>query len=239
MSKISSSNSLSPSFSASASVCFFSCSGCKIGIPVALQDGFIQISFVVITIIANTRGLNDAAAVGIVEKIIGILFLVPSSMLSSVSALAAQNIGANRQDRARQTLMYAICIVVGFGMVIAGILQFYSAQAVGIFEDDAAVMRLGGQYLKSYVLDCMFAGVHFCFSGYFCAVGKSGISFIHNVLSILLVRIPGSYLASVNYPNTLYPMGLAAPMGSLLSIIICIIAYIWLLKKQKNDVQSA
>lgn len=53
----------------------------KIGVPVALQDGFIQIAFIVITIIANRRGLNDAAAVGIVEKIIGILFLVPSSML--------------------------------------------------------------------------------------------------------------------------------------------------------------
>ena len=55
----------------------------KIGVPVALQDGFIQISFIVITVIANRRGLNDAAAVGIVEKIIGILFLVPSSMLST------------------------------------------------------------------------------------------------------------------------------------------------------------
>lgn len=56
----------------------------KIGVPVALQDGFIQISFMVI---ANRRGLTDAAAVGIVEKIIGFLFLVPSSMLSTVSAL--------------------------------------------------------------------------------------------------------------------------------------------------------
>ena len=35
----------------------------KIGIPVALQDGFIQISFIIITIIVNQRGLNDAAAV--------------------------------------------------------------------------------------------------------------------------------------------------------------------------------
>ncbi len=66
----------------------------KVGIPVALQDGFIQISFLIITIIANNRGLNDAAAVGIVEKIIGILFLVPSSMLSTVSVLSAQNAGA-------------------------------------------------------------------------------------------------------------------------------------------------
>ena len=50
----------------------------QIGVPVALQDGFIQVSFVIITIIANRRGLTDAAAVGVVEKIIGFLFLIPS-----------------------------------------------------------------------------------------------------------------------------------------------------------------
>lgn len=48
-----------------------------IGIPIAVQDGLIQVAFIVITIIANQRGLNDAAAVGIVEKIISFLFLVP------------------------------------------------------------------------------------------------------------------------------------------------------------------
>ena len=74
----------------------------NIGVPVALQDGFIQIAFIVITIIANMRGLNDAAAVGIVEKIIGIVFLVPSSMLSSVSAIAAQNFSAKKYDRAKK-----------------------------------------------------------------------------------------------------------------------------------------
>ncbi len=66
----------------------------RIGVPIALQDGLIQVAFIIITIIANRRGLNDAAAVGIVEKIISFLFLVPSSMLSTVSALGAQNIGA-------------------------------------------------------------------------------------------------------------------------------------------------
>ena len=50
----------------------------------------------VITIIANRRGLTDVAAVGIVEKMMSFLFLVPSSMLSTVSALGAQNIGAGK-----------------------------------------------------------------------------------------------------------------------------------------------
>lgn len=40
----------------------------KIGLPVAVQDGCIQVAFIIITIIANHRGLIDSAAVGIVEK---------------------------------------------------------------------------------------------------------------------------------------------------------------------------
>ena len=205
----------------------------QIGIPVALQDGFIQIAFIVITIIANRRGLNEAAAVGIVEKIIGVVFLVPSAMLSTVSALSAQNIGAGKHDRAAGTLRYALLITVGYGIVVAIVMQFVSYQVVGLFTDDTVVVRLGDQYLRSYIWDTIFAGIHFSFSGYFCAYGLSAISFIHNVLSILCVRIPGAYLASVYYPDTLYPMGLAAPGGSLLSVLICVIAFV-VMKKRRH-----
>lgn len=204
----------------------------KIGVPVSLQDGFIQIAFIVITIIANRRGLDDAAAVGIVEKIIGVLFLVPSAMLSTVSAISAQNIGAGRPDRARKTLMDAIFIAVSFGVLSAVTMQFLSNEVVGLFTVDESVRVSGGQYLRSYIWDCIFAGIHFCFSGYFCACGLSIISFIHNFLSIVLARIPLSWFASANWPDTLFPMGLAAPAGSLLSVIICVGAYLWLRKRQ-------
>lgn len=206
----------------------------KIGIPVAMQDGFIQIAFMVITVIANRRGLNDAAAVGIVEKIIGFLFLVPSSMLSAVSALGAQNIGAQKPERARKTLLYAIFIAAGFGGTVAVIMQFLSSGAVSLFTDSAVVTRLGGEYLRGYAWDCLFAGIHFAFSGYFCACGKSGISFMHNMIAILLVRIPGAYFMSSMFPGTLYPMGLATAAGSLLSAIICAVAFIILIKKEKK-----
>ena len=202
----------------------------KIGVPIALQDGFIQISFIVITIIANRRGLNDAAAVGIVEKIISFLFLVPSSMLSTVSALGAQNIGAGCPDRAQRTLGYAIAIAAGFGLLVSVLMQFLAEPMVSLFTDasqgsGAQVVRLGGQYLRGYVLDCMFAGIHFSFSGYFCACGKSGLSFLHNSIAILLVRIPGAFLASAYFPENLFPMGLATSAGSLLSVVICVIAF--------------
>ena len=207
-----------------------------IGLPIALQDGLIQVAFLLITIIANQRGLNDAAAVGIVEKIISFLFLVPSSMLSTVSALGAQNIGAGKPKRAVSTLRYALTIAVIFGLLVSILIQFTAEPVVSLFTDSstangAEVVRLGGQYIRGYIWDCIFAGIHFSFSGYFCACGRSGLSFLHNIIAIALVRVPGVYLTSRLFPASLFPMGLATATGSLVSVVICIIAFTLIHKK--------
>lgn len=207
----------------------------RIGFPIAMQDGFIQISFIVITIIANRRGLNDAAAVGIVEKIIGILFLVPSSMLQSVSALAAQNVGAGKHDRARRTLWYASLLSLFWGLLAVALMQYDAETFVGLFAEDGEVLRLGGQYMRGYVWDAALAGIHFCFSGYFCAYGLSVISFIHNSISIVCVRVPCAYFASQYFADTLFPMGLASTMGSGLSVLICIGVFLWLERKWRTE----
>ena len=207
----------------------------RIGLPVSLQDGFVQIALIAITIIANRRGLNDAAAVGIVEKIIGFLFLVPSSLLSSVSALCAQNIGAQKPERAIQTLRYAIYMAAGFGLMVSIITQFVSEPVVNLFTSDRTVIVMGGEYLRGYIWDCMLAGIHFCFSGYFCACGRSELSFMHNMITLFFARIPGVYLASAMYPHTLFPMGLVTAAGSLVSVIICLIAFAWLQRQSKNN----
>ena len=203
----------------------------KIGFPVAMQDGFIQISFILITIIANRRGLADAAAVGIVEKIMSFMFLVPSSMLSTVSALASQNIGAKKYDRADSTLRFASFIATGFGLAMAVLIQFSASSFVALFTADSVVIALGAQYLRGYIWDCFLGGIHFSFSGYFCALGKSGISFLHNLLSIVLVRVPGAYFMSKLFPENLFPMGIATACGSLLSVIVCVIAFCILRKR--------
>lgn len=204
----------------------------KVGAPIALQDGLIQVAFLVITVIANRRGVNVAAAVGIVEKVIGFLFLVPSAMLSAVSAVAAQNAGAGLHDRGRRALGCGILITVASGLIFTISCQFFAENILGFFvKDEPEVILMGGQYLRAYVSDCIFAGIHFCFSGYFCAYQKSMISFAHNLAAIILVRIPGAYYASEWFPDSLYPMGLAAPLGSVLSAVICMIFYM-ILKKE-------
>lgn len=205
----------------------------KIGLPIAMQDGFIQISFLAITVIANGRGIVDAAAVGIVEKFIGLVFIVPSAMLSTVSAISAQNIGADKMPRAKQTMRTAMLITSIYGLVVAVTLQFIPQVAVGLFTSDSQVLAQGSDYLRGYVWDCIFAGIHFCFSGFFTACGYALISFLHNSMSIVCARVPLAWLSSMLYPDTLYPMGLSTCTGSFISCLICIGAYWWLKRRGK------
>lgn len=204
----------------------------KVGIPISLQDGLIQVAFIVITMIANGRGLVASAAVGIVEKLISFLFLVPSAFLSAISAITAQNMGAGKPERARKSLGIGLVITVIWGVLCCLYNQWFPQTLVGLFSKDAAVVAAGVTYMRAYSFDCIFAAIHFCFSGYFCGAQKSGVSFLHNMVSIVLVRIPGAYLASVYFPDTLYPMGWAAPLGSLLSALICI-CFFWYYQKRR------
>ncbi len=206
----------------------------KVGTPVAMQDGLIQIAFILITVIANSRGLIASAAVGIVEKLIGFLFLVPSAFLSAISTITAQNMGADKPERARRALYYSLLITVCWGLFCALYNQFLPHTLVGLFTRDQAVLQAGCDYLRSYAFDCVFAAIHFCFSGYFCGDQKSMVSFIHNITAIILVRIPGAWLASRYFPASLYPMGWAAPLGSLLSAVICVVFYLYDRRRERR-----
>lgn len=206
---------------------------CKVGAPIACQDGLIQVAFIVITVIANSRGLVVSAAVGIVEKIISFLFLVPSAFLAAISAITAQNMGADKPERARASLGYGLLITVCWGAFCAIYNQFLPETLVGLFTRDDLVLAAGCAYLRAYAFDTLFAAVHFCFSGYFCGDQKAGISFLHNIIAIVMVRIPGAYLAGVYFPDSLYPMGWAAPLGSLLSALICVGFYAYYRRRSR------
>jgi putative MATE family efflux protein len=206
-----------------------------LGGPISLQDGFIQVSFMVITLIANTRGLVFSTGVGISEKIISFLFLVPSAFLASLSAAVAQNEGAKKHDRSKKMLQAGLILSMSYGLLCCLFCQVFASNILSLFVHNKDVITSGAGYLRSYSLDCIFAACQFCFSGYFAGIGRPSYSFIHNVVSVLAVRIPGSYLASVLFAQVLWPMGLAAPAGSLLSSLICLGFYFYEEKRRKNQ----
>ena len=80
----------------------------RVGIPISIQNVIVNFSFLVLTSIANSMGVNASAAVGIVGKYNGFAILPAIAVGSSVSAMVAQNMGAGAIDRAKN-ILYRFC----------------------------------------------------------------------------------------------------------------------------------
>lgn len=205
-----------------------------IGLPIAAQDTLINISFIAITVVANTRGITDASAVGVVEKLINLMFLFPTAMMSALSAFTSQNIGAGKKERAILAVKYGIKITLSFGIICCILSQFIGKPMASLFSTDINVIYSAGQYLKTYSLDCIIVAFSFCLNGYFCGIDKSIIVFIHNAISAFAVRIPLAILLSNMFQDSMLPMGLASPIGSIVSLAICGGYLLWIRKNKSR-----
>ena len=206
-----------------------------VGLPIAMQDTLINISFMILTLVANRRGLEASSAVGIVEKLISFMFLVPSSMMSAVSTFTAQNSGAHKYDRIHECIIFSIVVTAGFGALMCLISWTIPDILTYIFTKDPRVIEYAGEYIRSYSIDCILVGVTFALNGYLNGIGNSLVTFIHNTLAIFAVRIPAAFLLSSMFPDTMFPMGFASPLGSLFSIIF-LVFYFSVKNKKLNDV---
>ena len=190
----------------------------KVGMPLAL----VNISFLVITAIVNTLGLVPSAAVGVVEKIIIFAMLPPTSFASAVAAMTARNLGAGKAERARRTLWFGIGYALVFGVLFCIYCQWNPESITGIFAKEAEVVSAAADYLRSYSIDCILVAFIFCMNSYFSGYGKSVISFAHSMLATFGVRIPATAFLSRYAGESLYVMGLASPLATFVSLVICL-----------------
>lgn len=203
----------------------------KVGLPLCLQDTLVNMSFLIITAIINSMGLVASAAVGVVGRITSFAFMPNGAFSSAVATVAAQNIGAGRQDRALKSLWAA----VGFSLIFSTLFCVYSQllpeTLIRIFTSEADVIAAGAQYLRADAYDALLTSFVFCFNAYFSACGNSMISMIHSLIATFLVRIPLSWMVSRMAEPSLFGIGLAAPAASLFSIVVCVGYFQYLRKK--------
>ena len=192
-----------------------------VGLPLALQDALVSVSFLLITTVINTMGLVASAAVGVVEKIIIFTMLPPSAFASAVSTMTAQNIGAGKPKRAKSALRFGILYALTFGILATGYCQLWPQTLTRIFSNDPQVIAAAALYLRAFSLDCILVSFVFCLNGYFSGQGLSTISLIHSMIATFGFRIPLTYFFNSLTHTTLYHLGLAAPISSIGSIMIC------------------
>jgi len=211
----------------------------SIGIPVAVQDLLVSISFLIIMGIVNAIGVVASAGVGVAEKLCAFVMLVPSSFMQSMSAFVAQNYGAGKPKRALQALRTGIAVSFGCGLVLGWLSFFHGSLLSSIFTNNADVIAASADYLKAYAIDCLFTAFLFCFNGFYNGIQRTKFIMFQGIIGAFCVRVPVSYMMSLQKPVSLFRIGLATPCSTLLQIILCFIYLAYLRKKHVFDGEDA
>jgi putative MATE family efflux protein len=204
----------------------------NVGVPIAVQEAMVQISFLVVNTIINQMGLMPSAGYGVAQKIISFIMLVPSSVMQSVSAFVAQNIGAGQQKRAKEGFFTAIITGCSIGVVIFCVGFFGGGALSSIFSSDAEVIAQSASYLKGFSAECILTCILFASIGYFNGCGKSLPVMIQGISSAFCIRIPVSILMSRLPGASLMMVGLATPITTVYGILFFCICFA--IKKKKE-----
>ena len=196
-----------------------------VGVPIALQETMVQISFLVINSVINQMGLEPSAGYGVAQKIVSFIMLVPSSVMQSVSAFVAQNMGAGKPDRARKGYFTAMGTGVAVGVVIFLAGFFGGGVMASAFTTDQAVIDQAAAYLKGFSVDCILTCILFSSIGYFNGCGRSIPVMIQGITSAFCVRIPVSILMAGLPGASLLWVGTATPLSTVYGILFFIVCF--------------
>lgn len=209
----------------------------RLGVPIALQDLLVSVSFLAITSIVNGLGVTISAGVGVAEKLCSFIMLVPSAFSQSMSAFVAQNMGAGRPDRARKALLCGIGSSFAVAVVMFWMTFFHGDVLAALFAKDAPVIAAAAEYLKAYAVDTLLTAFLFCFIGYFNGTGSTLFVMVQGILGAFCVRLPVSWFVSRQSWATLFAIGLATPASSLLQILLCGGYFIWEARRRKQELR--
>jgi putative MATE family efflux protein len=209
----------------------------KIGLPTSIQNCIISISFLFIMTIVNVvGGVSASAGVGAVGKFNSFAFMPIMAMSASISAMAAQNFGAGRIDRAvtacRIGIIFSVCVAYSF----YAFMMIFPEAVLRIFGNDPLMIRDGVDYLRSFAFDFLFIPFVFCINGLLIGGGHTLFTLINSILSSVLLRVPVCYFFGITLGWGLRGVGLGAPTASA-GVLLLIIVYLFTGKWKHNVIR--
>ena len=104
----------------------------------------------------------------------------------------------------------------------------------GFFSSDEAVIQKGFAYLKGFAPETIATAILFSMVGYFNGNNKTVWVMAQGLIQTLLVRLPFAYVMSIQPNASLTKIGLAAPVSTLVGVLLNVGFYLYLDRKEKR-----
>ncbi len=197
----------------------------RVGAPLALQELLTNITFLAICAFINRLGLDASNGYGIAQKIQSFVMLVPSSIMQCMASFVAQNVGANKEERARKGMLYGMGVGAAIGVVIAALALFKGDVLASLFSGSERDIARAFEYLRGFAPEAVLTSVLFSFLGYFNGHSRSTFVMVQSIAQAFLIRLPVSYFMSIQPGVSLTGVGLAVPLSTVFGIAMCLVYY--------------
>lgn len=206
----------------------------RVGTPIAFQEILTQLSFLALCAFINRLGLDASSGYGVANKIVSFVMLVPGALMQSMASFVAQNVGAGLEKRSRKAMVTGMFIGGSIGIVIAIFSYFHGDLLAQIFSSDPTVIARAAEYLKGFASEAVLTAILFSFIGYYNGHEMTLFVMLQGIAQTFLVRLPMSYIMSIQPDANLAMIGLAAPSATVFGILINVIFFIIYTRCMKN-----
>ncbi len=210
----------------------------KIGLPLALQECLTQGSFLALCAFVNRLGLLASSGYGVANKIVNFAMLVPSALMQSMASFVSQNVGAGNEQRARKSMFTGMGVGMVIGVIVFALVMFKGDVLTSLFTTDPDVIQNGFDYLKGFAAETILTAVLFSMIGYFNGHNNTVWVMAQGLIQTLIVRLPMSYIMSIQPNASLTSIGLAAPTATLFGIVLNVIYYMRTQKREDNHLSA-
>ncbi len=206
----------------------------KLGTPMAIQAGAINLSMLAVNAMVNGIGLHESAAFGIGLRIDDIINKISMGIQYAAVPMISQNIAARQERRAVKTVHCAWLYAGVFTVVAIAAYLLFGQQLFGLFDDDPNVSGLGGVFVLGIIWMFPALAVMRGTGAFIQGIGNARLSMVLAILDGVLLRIGLSWLFGTvlgwGFFGFVLGYGLA-PYGFAVPGLIYFLSGIW--KKRK------
>ncbi len=171
----------------------------SIGTPMAIQSGCINISMLFVNSMINSVGVVASATFSAGVKIDDIINKISQGIHHAAMPMISQNIGAERQDRAKR-IVYSAWIFSGiWTIVFIALYIFFGKQMFMLFSSDPAVHKMSATFIKAilwmFPALALMRGTGALIQG----IGNAKLSMVLALLDGVVLRIGLSWLFGIYF----------------------------------------
>jgi putative MATE family efflux protein len=166
----------------------------KIGIPTGLQVIMVSLAEIAVLSFVNRFGSSATAAYGAVNQIVSYVQFPAISVGIAASILAAQAIGARREDLLSKVVRSAVALNYIIGGTIIAVCYIFAWTILGWFITDPATLAIAHTLLMITLWSYLIFGNSAAISWVVRGSGDVLVPMVNGIIGIWGVEVPAAYL---------------------------------------------